>query len=143
MYRPGPCKEPEVNQAAPRTGYATVAPPLPCLCLDRSAQAIDELVVLALDPRRQFEVELDFLVRVVFQTQRVAAGLLDHGRNQFLTRRISEVVPDQRIAFDVELRGQLAVLVRGDEEVHMRRTVAVTTEHVQQALGRAVRRATI
>jgi hypothetical protein len=64
------------------------------------ARAMDDLVVLALHERRQLNVEHDFLVRVGLESQRRAARLFDDMRHQFLASRVSEVVPDERIAFD-------------------------------------------
>ena len=48
------------------------------LRLGRSAQAIDQLVVLTLDHRRHREVELDVLVRIGLQAQRRATVLFRH-----------------------------------------------------------------
>src|SRR5258708_39474516 len=103
---------------------------------------MDDLVILALNQRSQLDVELDFLVRVSLHAQRSAAGLFDDMRNQILAGRVGEVIPNQRVALNIDLRRQLAVLVGGDEEVDMRRTVAMASEPVQQLLGRALRRAT-
>ena len=47
------------------------------------------------------------------------------------------VIVDQRIALDIDLGGQLAVTVGADEEVDMRRALAVAAEGRQQPFGRA------
>src|SRR5881392_943254 len=85
------------------------------------ARAIHELIVLALHQRRQFDVEFDFLVRVILEAERSTARLRNHVRYKLFARRISEVIPDQRIAFDVDLRRELARLVARYEEVYVRR----------------------
>src|SRR3546814_15673381 len=64
-------------------------------------------------------------------------------RDQAFARGISEVVINQRIAVDVDLRSQLTVFIRRHEEMYVRGAVAVATEFIQQRLGRAVGRATV
>ncbi|MNI11131.1 hypothetical protein D3C73_642640 [compost metagenome] len=47
------------------------------------------------------------------------------------------------IAVEVDLGGQVAMIRRGNEEVHVRRTLAMTTQLIEQLLGRTVRWAAI
>src|SRR3546814_4853480 len=83
----------------------------------------------------------------LFRSRPVPAGRLDAGlgaalgelRHQALAGGVGEVVVEQRIAVDVDLGGQLAVVVGADEEVDVRRTLAVAAKRGQQLLGRAAR----
>ncbi|MCY1237310.1 hypothetical protein D9M72_500000 [compost metagenome] len=75
--------------------------------------------------------------------ERGGFGDAGHRRHQPLAAGEGEVVPKVFVAVDVDLRGQLAVAVRRHEEVDMRRPLAVAREPVQQALGRALRRAAV
>ena len=49
-------------------------------------------------------------------------------RDQLVLGRIGEIVMDKGIALDVDLRGQMAIAVRGDEEVNMRGPIAVAAD---------------
>ena len=66
--------------------------------------------------------------------------LLDR-RDQLVAGGEGEVVVQVFVAVDVDLRRQLAVARRRDEEVDVRRTLPVPAELVEQRLGLAVRRA--
>ncbi|MCY1235250.1 hypothetical protein D9M72_478580 [compost metagenome] len=67
-------------------------------------------------------------------------GPLGNIGHQAVAGRIGEVVVDQRIAGNVDLGRQLAMTVGADEEVNMRRALAVATERRKQLLRRAARR---
>src|SRR3546814_12732692 len=77
----------------------------------------------------------------------VHAGRLDAGLvaalgdllHQALAGGVSEVAVEQRIAVDVDLGGQLAVVVGADEEVDVLRTLAVAAKRGHQLLARAAR----
>src|SRR5690606_3371969 len=72
-------------------------------------------------------------------------GVLDEldVADQAVTGGVGEVVPQVHIAGQVDLGGQVTMTRRGDEEVDMRRTLAMATEQVQTLLGRALWRAAI
>src|SRR5690606_23754514 len=63
--------------------------------------------------------------------------------HQAIASGIGEVVPQVLVAGQVDLRGQVTVTWRGDKEVDVRRTLAMTTQQIEAFLGRAVRRAAI
>src|SRR5665213_360893 len=62
----------------------------------------------------------------------------DHGRNQFLARAEGEVVKEILVALDVELGREVAVAWRLDEEMNVRRALAMTPNPVDQGLRRSV-----
>lgn len=93
----------------------------------------------------QLDVELHFGERLV------QAELLSLGRvfdavgfnHQLFTGGEGEVVVGVLVTCQVDLGGQVLVARLGDEEVDVRRTVTVTTQQVQQCLGRTLGRAAV
>src|SRR3546814_6021422 len=67
-------------------------------------------------------------------------GALDDLADQPVAGGVGEVVVDQRVVSQVDLGGQLAVAVGADEEVDVRRALAVAAERGEQLLGRAAGR---
>src|SRR5690606_31921785 len=63
--------------------------------------------------------------------------------NQTFPSSVGEVIIDQGVTIDIDLRGELAMAVGGHEEVNMRGTVAMTAELIKQFLRRAIRRAAV
>ena len=64
-------------------------------------------------------------------------------RDQLVTGGVGEIVVQVLIAVEVDLCGQVTMIRRRDEEMHVRRTLAVTTQLIEQLLGRTVRRAAV
>ena len=63
--------------------------------------------------------------------------------HQTFTRCVSKVIKYQRISFDIDLRGQLAVAVRCHKEVNVGWAVTVATQFIEQTLCRSSRWATV
>nr|GEU28163.1 hypothetical protein [Tanacetum cinerariifolium] len=93
----------------------------------------------------QLEVEVDLGVRCGQAPGGNAGRRVDpaHGRHQAFAAGKGKVVPQEFVAVDVDLRGQLAAAGGADEEMNVGRTVAVAAQLVEQALGAAVGRAAV
>lgn len=78
--------------------------------------------------RLQGKVEIDLGVPPV------AVLLEDDLRNQLVAGRIGEIVVQVRVAGQVDLRGQVAMPRCGNEEVDMRRALAVPAQLIEQLL---------
>ncbi|MNF84434.1 hypothetical protein D3C84_667950 [compost metagenome] len=63
--------------------------------------------------------------------------------DQLVTGGVGEIVVQVLFAIEVDLGGQVAMIRRGNEEVHVRRALAMTAQLIEQLLGRTVRRAAI
>src|SRR5688572_33387561 len=61
-------------------------------------------------------------------------------RQQTFARTEGEVVARKRVVTEIYLRCQRAIAWRLDDEVHVRRTVAMAAERLHQDVGRAARR---
>src|SRR5437762_1487473 len=70
---------------------------------------------------------------------RIAAAAVGR-RQQTFARTEGEVVASKRVVTEIDLRCQRAIAWRLDEEMHVRRTVAMATERLHQDVGRAARR---
>ncbi|MNJ71048.1 hypothetical protein D3C77_675510 [compost metagenome] len=66
-----------------------------------------------------------------------------HLAHQPIPRGIGKVIPQVLVPGQVDLRGQVPVPRRRDEEVHMRRALAMAAQQVQALLGRPLRVAAI
>ena len=65
---------------------------------------------------------------------------LDHMRHQPITGSIGEVIIDQWIALDIDLGCQLAMIRGADEEMDVRRPLAMPTKRRQQPFRRTAGR---
>src|ERR1043166_5736367 len=70
---------------------------------------------------------------------RIAAAAVGR-RQQTFARTEGEVVAGKRVVSEIDLRCQRAIAWRLDEEMHVRRTVAMAAERLHQDVGRAPRR---
>ena len=70
---------------------------------------------------------------------RIAAAAVRR-RQQTFARTESEVVARKRVVTEIDLRCQRAIAWRLDEEMHVRRAVAMAAERLHQDVGRAARR---
>src|SRR5207249_6155625 len=70
---------------------------------------------------------------------RIAAAAVGR-RQQTFARTEGEVVARKRVVTEIDLRCQRAIAWRLDEEMHVRRTVAMAAERLHQDVGRAARR---
>ena len=107
--------------------------------------AVHDRVGQARRRRVQDEVERDFGEGGVEAARAQRLGLADppHRGDQPVAGGEREVVVQVGIVVDVDLRRELAIARCRDEEVDVRRPVAVPAEPVEQLLGLALRRAAI
>src|SRR5471030_2191377 len=93
----------------------------------------------------QGEVEFDFgetTTDTVFGGPGLIITEMNLG-NQLIAGGVGEIVMQVFVARQVDLRGQVAMVRRRNEEVNMRRTLAMTPQLIEQLLGRTVWRATV
>lgn len=64
-------------------------------------------------------------------------------RYQLVTSGIGKIIVQVLIAIEVDLGGQVTMIRCRYEEMHVRRTLAVTAQLIEQLLGRTVRRAAV
>src|SRR5690606_25346636 len=81
----------------------------------------------------------ELALKLVFGRFSLVGDLAD-GRYQAFPSGKSEVVPQERVAIDIDLGSQFSVAVGGDKEVNVRRTRAVPAQCLQHCLGSAIGR---
>src|SRR5579859_86315 len=104
----------------------------------QSPRAAGECLVLGRGGGGEREVEDNIRIRRIdacrLDVRRIR--LADDGGDQVVAGRVGEVVMQIGIAIDVDLRGELAIAVRGHEEVDVRRALAMPADRLQQLVGR-------
>src|SRR5690606_27111435 len=89
----------------------------------------------------QLEIERELGIPPLY-TPRAVLAELDLA-DQPITGGVGEVVPQVLVTGQVDLGGQVAMARRRNEEVDVRRALAVAAEQVQAFLGRALRVAAV